>query len=156
VPERIRQTAISVASKVFETMFFISLRPQEEGLSEEASFQTSRSVLKGEIGFVGRFKGRLKLYLPSDLARLMASNFMGLEEEEVSESQMADMLNEVCNMICGNLVCDLDRQAVWDLTLPTSGPISAGEMEEESEGSGTTVDFEGEGHAMRLVVRVEN
>ncbi len=138
-------------------MFFISLTPKEGGLSEEPEFfHASGSILKGEIGFYGRYRGRLKLYLPSDLARSMASNFMGLEEEEVSDSQTNDMVKELCNMICGNLVCELDRKAVWNLALPMSGPISFQEMEEDQKGSGTTVDFNDGEQGVRLTVQVEN
>jgi len=156
--EEIRPIAISVISKVFETMFFISLTPKEGGLTEEPEFlQAPSSILKGEIGFQGRYKGRLKLYLPSDLARSMACNFMGLGEEEVSESQTSDMVKELCNMICGNLVCELDRKTVWNLTLPVSGPISLQEMEEDNnKGSGTTVEFSDGGQGLRLTVHFEN
>jgi CheY-specific phosphatase CheX len=150
--EEIRKRAISVALKVFETMFYIPLELQEEGMP----CLPTASVYRAEIGFRGKQSGKMRLYLPSDLARTMALNFMGLEEEEVTEAQAMDVTGEVCNMVCGNLFSELDKKTVWDLTMPQTLPVSYDEMVVGDPGAEIMVDFNAEGYAIKLNMEIEN
>jgi len=154
--EDVRQAAISATSKVFETMFFITVELQEESGGEALSLESCPSLLKGEIGFQGKHSGQLKLYLPSELAKMMATNFMGLEEESASDSQAMDMVNELCNMICGNLFTQLDRKVVWNLTVPRTQTISYQEMNESDYRTGIFFDFNIEGNGVRMAIQFEN
>jgi len=154
--ENLRQTVISVVSNVFETMFFLTLELQEEGWAEGMSSLTSSSTFfRGEIGFHGRQSGRLRLYLPSELAKAMATNFLGLEEGTATESQTQDMVSELCNVVCGNLLSQLDRKTVWDLSLPRTLPISSSEIKKEDEGSGIMLSFNTEGDEVRVNIQIE-
>jgi len=154
--ENLRQTVISVVSNVFETMFFLTLELQEEGWAEGMSSLTpSSTFFRGEIGFHGRQSGRLRLYLPSELAKTMATNFLGLEEETATESQTQDMVSELCNVVCGNLLSQLDRKTVWDLSLPRTLPISSSEIKKEDEGSGIMLSFNTEGDEVRVNIQIE-
>ncbi len=150
--EEIRDTAVSVTCNVFETMLFTFIEPRngEEG---KASFQPSADLLRGEIGFSGRVSGTLRLTLPMGLAKRMASNFMGLEEES-TESQAADLVNELCNMICGNLSCRLDRGVMWRLTIPKTRTLSPEEKEDETGQPTVAVDFDAEGERVNLSIRL--
>lgn len=154
--EEIRPAAISVISKVFETMFFIPLEIWGEGGEEEFPLSKSSGVFRGDIGFQGKYSGELRLYLPSELATMMAGNFLGLEEGTASESQTRDMVNELCNMVCGNLFSHLDRKTVWDLTLPHTQSISYEAMEGEiATKPALTVDFSADGYGIKLVIRLD-
>ncbi len=154
--ENLRQTVISVVSNVFETMFFLTLELQEEGWAEGMSSLTpSLTFFRGEIGFHGRQSGRLRLYLPSELAKAMATNFLGLEEGTATESQTQDMVSELCNVVCGNLLSQLDRKTVWDLSLPRTLPISSSEIKKEDEGSGIMLSFNTEGDEVRVNIQIE-
>jgi CheY-specific phosphatase CheX len=154
--ENLRQTVISVVSNVFETMFFLTLELQEEGWAEGMSSSIpSSTFFRGEIGFHGRQSGRLRLYLPSELAKAMATNFLGLEEGTATESQTQDMVSELCNVVCGNLLSQLDRKTVWDLSLPRTLPISSSEIKKEDEGSGIMLSFNTEGDEVRVNIQIE-
>jgi len=155
VLKEIRTAAISAASKVFETMFFIPLELPDKSAVEPTLLE-SPGIFKGEIGFHGEHSGQLRLYLPSRLADMMVSNFMGLEEGQATESQTIDMVNELCNMICGNLFSQLDRKLLWDLTTPSSQFISYQEMENEMTQEGAVaLDLIAEGFAVKLVIQFE-
>jgi len=153
--EDIRTIAVSVTSHIFETMFFTFLDPQGEGQEEEPSdFGSSSVFLKSEIGFVGKYSGKLELSVPMGLARTMVSNFIGLEEEEVLESQAVDMVSELCNMICGNLSSQLDGKNAWDLTIPKTQPVPRQEISDERKGPGITIDFDAEGQRVKLNIQL--
>jgi len=154
--ENVRRAAISAVSKVFETMFFIfpDLR-EESGGSSPSLFQVAEDSLRGEIGFRGNAAGTVRLYLPFCLALAMASNFMGCEGEAPSEIQVKDTVNELCNMICGNLVSQWDKKTVWNISLPRTGPISSPEAEKEWTASEIILDFMAEEQGLRLAIQFE-
>jgi CheY-specific phosphatase CheX len=153
--EDIRHTAISVTSRVFETMFFIPLElPEESSRKELRTDAPSSPVYRGEIEFQGKHSGKLMFYLPSEFAKTMASNFMGLKEETASESQSMDVVAEVCNVVCGNLLCELDRKAVWNLALPRIQSLAYQEMEEAKE-ERIALDFIADGYEIKLIIQLD-
>ena len=157
--EEIRKEAVSVTLNVFETMLFTFLEPRGEEKAKDLSFPGSGPVfLRGEIGFGGSRSGKLSLTLPLDPARKMASNFMGLEEEMASESQAIDLVNELCNMICGNLssrLAQLDRTVAWNLAIPGTRLLSRQEMEREGRRPGVEVDFDADGEWVNLNIQFD-
>lgn len=165
----IREKAISLVSNIFETMFFIFLELQEngeepkgrpEGMGKNPDGQpcdgSPLNFLRSEIEFQGKIQGRIRLYIPYQLARTMAGNFMGLEEEEVSESQTMDMAGEVTNMISGNLFSLLDKKAGCRLTMPQTAAISDSEIAAASGNAGITINFDAEGQRIKLHLQFES
>jgi len=151
--EEIRPTAISLASKLFERMFCLPLEPQKM----KQSLYKSPVVYKGEIGFHGKNSGRLMLYLPCDLADIMVQNFLDLDEGKTKESQKIDMINELCNMICGNLFFQLDQKVAWDLTLPRTNFVPPQEVEKETTPESVAIDLVAEGSfGVKLVIQFMN
>ncbi len=155
--EDIRNAAIAVTLKVFETMFFIPLelqdRKQEEG---HPPLESPPSYLRGEITFQGKWSGKIGLYLPAELAKTMAANFMGSEEDEVSESKAIDMVSESCNVLCGNLLSQMDKKISHTLRIPQTRPISLLEMEEDISPGEIAIDFNAEDHPVKLVIQLES
>lgn len=155
--EEIRPAAISLASKLFERMFFLPLEPIIEPQRKKQPLYKSPIVYKGEIGFHGKNSGRLKLYLPCDLADIMVQNFLDLDDGETKESQTVDMINELCNMICGNLFFQLDQKAAWDLTLPCTNFVPPQEVEKEPTPESVAIDLVAEGlFGVKLVIEFMN
>ena len=157
--EEMRETAVSVTLNIFETMLFTFLEPRDAAEGRERSLlKSSVALVRGEIGFQGKHSGRLGLTLPLELAERMASNFMGLEEERASESQAIDLVNELCNMICGNLSSQLARSGQglsWNLAIPQTRVLSRPEMEEEATAKGIEVDFDADGDWVNLHIRFD-
>jgi len=155
--EEIHETAVSVISNVFETMLFTFLEPQdgEEG-RDPSALHSSAVWLRGEIGFSGKYSGTLRLTLTLRLARRMASNFMGLEEDESSESQAVDLVNELCNMVCGNLSCRLERALMWKIAIPRTQVLSHPEPEDGATRPEISVDFDADGERVNLSIQLSS
>lgn len=153
--ENIREVAQDVVSNVFETMFFILSNSCEDDRHEEEPLRFSPTIFRGEIGFRGNRSGRLILSVPYELAKMMAINFMGLEDGEISESQTMDVVGELCNVICGNLFARLDKKNTYVLTMPRTQSISPQEMDDGNHDSGITIDFDAEGHQVKFDLQFE-
>jgi len=154
--ENVHQATRAVISKVFETMFYLWAEPCDGGQEQSQASEPPPSFLRGEIGFEGKFSGALRLSLSTGLARKMAINFMGLEKDEVSESQMMDVVSETCNTTCGNLLSHLDKKSAYALTPPRTQPISAEQLHEESQPGSVLLHFDVEGERLRVEIQLES
>ena len=154
--EDIRKTAEAVLSNVLETMFFVAVDPFENDQGEDPSLKGSPNFFKGEIGFKGKYSGLLTLYLPTELTKTMAVNFMGTEENVVPEAQAMDMVGELCNILCGNLLSRLDKKTGYVLTTPRTVFSSPQEMEVDVCRSGMAINFSIEGERAKLCLHLES
>ena len=127
-----RQSLVSVMSNIFATMFFLDIEPQEIGkvpeppvglpLNSPGVESQTDGFIRSSIRFEGPRSGIIRLILPAAVAKLMAKNFLGLEEEEVSKSQTGDMAGELANIISGNLLPALDKKGSYSRSLPKTEP----------------------------------
>jgi CheY-specific phosphatase CheX len=124
----LQEAAVGAISTVFETMFFVFLEPSssDSGDPHPGPSSPNEPWLKCRLGFRGKLRGQLRLFLPFPLARDLTTNFLGLEEE-ASEQQVIDMTKELTNMICGNLFSRYDRVQGFALTIPEAEVIGFGE-----------------------------
>ena len=117
---KIEETLSLVAEDVFEELTFILVMP-DDGSMEHDDREDSPDWVAG-IRFQGPFSGALFLRATEDLAPMIASNMLGLEDgEEPVPGQIEDAFKELLNVICGNLlprlVGDEPVFAVKDLEL---------------------------------------
>jgi CheY-specific phosphatase CheX len=162
VIEEIRRAAIVAVSQVFEKMFFLFVEEQEEEAGKGAAQGGGRALLNvspvrwvwGEIGFEGAASGKIQLTLPCRLALTLAANFMGLEEESVSEAELLDVVGELNNMISGNLFSLLNRKAKYTLTRPKTELISDDEKKNRFQESGQVIHFQADGHQIELDLKL--
>lgn len=153
--DEIVKKAIAVTGQVFETMFFTPISVQQEGDEGPDGANPSFSTFfRGEIGFEGRYAGSLALSLPVELAKMMAANFMGLDGESASDSQTMDTVNELCNIICGNLFSQLDKKTVWNLTIPQTQEVSGPPADTGNEERSGAVRFDADGYPVWLQIRL--
>ncbi|MCF8045406.1 MAG: chemotaxis protein CheX [Desulfarculaceae bacterium] len=111
------QTATST-SEVMETMFFLPVE-KNTGISiEESGLCGPDEVRAAGISFSGAVSGRIRIFVPETLLRMMAGNFMGLNTEEVSTDDTAGTLTEALNMIAGNALRKIDDRVSSHLGLP--------------------------------------
>jgi CheY-specific phosphatase CheX len=70
------------------------------------------ALMKGDDGLV--------LAVPEALARTIAANFLGMDEDDpIVEEHGSDSLGEILNVICGHLLTALyGRDGVFDLSIP--------------------------------------
>ena len=160
--EEMRQSLVSVMSKIFATMFFLDIEPQETGKIQGSSAALlphppgvegqSGGFMRSSIRFEGPCSGMISLIFPAALAQLMAKNFLGLGEEEASESQTRDMAGELANIISGNLLAALDQKESYSLSLPRIEPNADREVNRPGSRCGCAMDFDAEGHWVQLSI----
>jgi CheY-specific phosphatase CheX len=148
------ETAREVVLNIFETMCFIALEPLAPDRASVPSRRPPCALLRGEIVFQGETSGRLRLYVPSDLAKSMAVNFLGQEDEEISDAHLLDMVCELSNMVGGNLLSRLGRNMDYTLAPPQSRLLSPEEMTKDLRGSDRRVDLETE-EGDRVTLHIE-
>lgn len=153
----LREAAVGAISHVFETMFFVFLEPYspDSGDPPNGHRSPNEQWLECRLGFKGTLRGNLRLFLPFPLARDLATNFLGLEEE-ASEQQVIDMTKELTNMICGNLFSRYDRVQGYALTIPEAEVIRFGESAVPGTSpEGLRLDFLAEDLMIRLEIQLE-
>jgi hypothetical protein len=160
--EEMRQSAVSVLSKIFATMFFLDIEPQEMdkvpgspvALPPNPPEVESQSggFIRSRIRFEGPRSGMISLILPAALAQLMSKNFLGLEEEEPSKSQTSDMAGELANIISGNLLPALDKKGSYSLSLPQTETGAHPEVDHPGSRSGCAIDFDVEGQWVQFSI----
>jgi CheY-specific phosphatase CheX len=102
---------LSAASDVLESMYFTSVMgPSEVPLS-------GAGWIAG-LEFQGELSGTFALRMSKESARLLAANFFGEEESDISETAVADMVGEMANMICGSVLSRMEKEIHFRLSHP--------------------------------------
>lgn len=131
------------ASEVLETMYFTGVL----GLAEDPDVDRGGwpSV---RLAFSGPHSGSFGVRAPGEVARTLASNFLGVDEKEISEQQMGEVLCELANIICGATLVRLAGDARFSLTHPEIQP-------DGREQEGTTVVLELDSGLLEVWFRAE-
>jgi CheY-specific phosphatase CheX len=117
-PENLRSYLSQQAIATFNVMLRMTLEPLDPGQPIAQPVEH----LVGVVGFAGpKVAGTLALTVSPAHARSMAGSFLGFGPgESVDEAVVSDVLGEVGNMICGNLVSWLAKRSLdTELGLPT-------------------------------------
>lgn len=114
--QMIREALKDVTFNVLEMMFFAipELRENNEPTSND---------VEGSIELTGEKKISLLVLFPKELGLSLASNFLGLAPEDVSDEQLLDLTREMINMVGGNLLTNLGDEK-FSLGLPDSRMVS--------------------------------
>ncbi|MFO7753342.1 MAG: chemotaxis protein CheX [Desulfobacteraceae bacterium] len=113
------QIAIST-SEVMETMFFLPVE-KNGGISlEDTGLCSANETLAAGISFSGAFSGRICIFMPDSLLKMMAENLMGLNPDDVTAEDTAGTLTEALNMIAGNALRKIDDRFSSHLGLPAT------------------------------------
>lgn len=91
----------TVAKQVFESVAYVSLRPEED----EVGVDLRGDMVKAAVAFKGPFNGQLQIEVPRSLLPELACNMLGEDEDSPGiNAQGMDALGELTNIICGNLL----------------------------------------------------
>lgn len=129
------QTTAST-SEVMETMFFLPVEINTGMSIEKSGLCGPEEIRAAGISFSGAVSGRIRIFVPAALLRMMAENFMGINSEEATKEDAAGTLNEALNMIAGNAIRKIDDRASSHLGLPE--PIDPSDLRK----AGSPVLFE--------------
>jgi CheY-specific phosphatase CheX len=109
---------VRVAAEVLATMFF------EEAVPSACEHAWLSTAVSAQLTFDGSHFGSLLLSVSPDNARSIASGFLGLDPEELTDSQPGEVILELANILCGALMSTLWPESTLSLGTPelvTSG-----------------------------------
>lgn len=99
--------------EVLETMFFV--RELDDGVIPDGA---STPDLAAQLDFEGNPGGQLTLILAGHAARTVAADFLGADEDELSEQQVEEVACELANMICGSVLSRTESETRFCLSSP--------------------------------------
>lgn len=106
-------------SEVLETMFFLSLDffPNDADIRDLWTIGKDQ-IVGAKLNFSGPLSGYAIFCIPKKLALSITADFMGKDEEEISDDQINGTVKEIINMIIGNTFSMYDPEVVFDLGVP--------------------------------------
>lgn len=108
-----------VLENVLEQYAFMFCEPSEP----EHMPEPDGSLLQVTMTFSGASRGALCVAVPQALAAELATNALGIDEEEQPEGAADDALRELLNIICGQtLTAVAGEEPVFDLSIPAVAP----------------------------------
>ena len=105
-------------SDVLETMFFLSLDFSDD-IDILEQWDTGKDpVIAAKLSFSGPLSGYAVFCIPKKSALSITADFMGKDEQEISDDQINETIKEIINMIIGNTFSKYDPDVVFDLGVP--------------------------------------
>jgi CheY-specific phosphatase CheX len=104
-----------VFADVLEIMFF------EEAVDTSCEHGWIASARSVRLAFDGSHCGEFLLSVAPEVAQSIAPAFLGIESEETTDEQCAQVLRELANILCGSVLSQLWPDA--DLSLAVPEPI---------------------------------
>lgn len=106
-------------SDVLETMFFLSLDFFHNDADIRELWRTEKDqILAAKLTFSGPLSGYAVFCIPKKSALSITADFMGKDEQEISDDQIDGTVKEIINMIIGNTFSRYDPDVVFDLGVP--------------------------------------
>ena len=111
------QLLSQAAEEVLGTMFFSFVDPVNS-IDDLMEGPVLIQVLKSSLRFQGPVKGAVETYCALSICRSLAANFLGQEEEELSQEMVQDAFKEMTNMVVGRFLALIEPERVCALGLP--------------------------------------
>jgi CheY-specific phosphatase CheX len=109
-PVEVDRALARCTGRVLETMCYADPLPIT-GLEEGQPF------IRTQLRFHGTYSGVFHLDITEDAGRSLATTFLG-SDEDVPAPEMASVICELTNMICGSMLSTLDARADIHLDAP--------------------------------------
>jgi CheY-specific phosphatase CheX len=101
-------------TEVLETMFFTSVLDTCTGSRVPAG----TPAMSSRLTFRGDPSGVFEIGITEGAARSLAANFLGEEEQELSETRAGDVVCELANMLCGSVLSRIGENFTFELSHP--------------------------------------
>ena len=105
-------------SDVLETMFFLSLDFSNDIDLLELWDTGKDPIIAAKLSFSGPLSGYAVFCIPKKSALSITADFMGKDEQEISDDQINGTVKEIINIIIGNTFSMYDPDVVFDLGVP--------------------------------------
>lgn len=109
--------------EVFGTMYFMPVQ-MLEGVPDRNEWDLDSVYVSAEINFVRKKNTRIKFFFPDNLARNVAEGFLGIDPDEISDSQAVDTMKEAANMVVGCFLGKADPDGICKLGIPIASRIT--------------------------------
>jgi CheY-specific phosphatase CheX len=107
------------AQEILERMFFLVVDQVVDQVDLPREDSPLENLLATEIQFHGEHSGRLRMVVRESCASELAANFTGMPDPgQLNWEQVAEVLRELTNMMCGTTLSRLAPQSVFDLDPP--------------------------------------
>jgi CheY-specific phosphatase CheX len=120
---QIKEMLLQTMSEVFETMFFSFLEPLFEIPARE-EIEVSVDYINTIISYSGTKNATVNFYFPIGLAKFITSNFLGIDESALEDSQVVDTAKETANMAIGSFLGKLDPEGNCTLAIPEANSLN--------------------------------
>jgi CheY-specific phosphatase CheX len=112
IDREVAESLAAAVSDVLETMFFSPV------LGEVPVSTAPPEAVAARLPFSGARSGDFGIRLAAGAAQVIAAGFLAEETREPSQEQVAEVVCELANMLCGSVLSRLDRGAHFDLGSP--------------------------------------
>jgi CheY-specific phosphatase CheX len=108
---------------VLDSMYFTTVletsHPKEPGDAVEGEeIAVGDEEHAFSLGFQGDVCGRFGLHLGAATGRMLAANFLGEDEADLSAIEIAEVIGELANMLCGAVVSKVEGRSKFVLSHP--------------------------------------
>ncbi|MBS1802435.1 MAG: chemotaxis protein CheX [Acidobacteria bacterium] len=102
---------IAAVAEVLETMFFTEIL-------QVGGSHPSLPALGARVAFTGHNSGIVSIRISEAAARSLTASFLGESEESLSQTQVANLVCELANMLCGCIVSKMAAHGCFTLDSP--------------------------------------
>ncbi len=127
-------------SEVLESMFFLPIDLVADTAVDTAAADGDPTVA-ARVDFSGPSTGCFLLRVPGELARTVASDFLGVDIAAVARDDIEGTIREMLNMLAGNTLSRYDPDTVFDLGVPATMPIGAVDADARDGGEAVCLDI---------------
>jgi CheY-specific phosphatase CheX len=101
-------------------MYFITVlgTASPETAPETAELPDAEKPLAYSLNFAGDISGRFGLSLEPGAAHSLAANFLGEEAENISSTEIDEVVGELTNMFCGSVMSRVEGKNKFMLSHP--------------------------------------
>lgn len=111
--QALRQALRQSVDDVLDKMFFVCPLGEAEVAPEDAA-----PAIAVRLAFEGELSGELTLRLAPQAAHSIAADFLGEDEESLTEQQTGEVAREMANMICGSMLSRVESSTAFHLAGP--------------------------------------
>jgi CheY-specific phosphatase CheX len=123
IEDAVRHLLFESARHALETMCFTA----PDATSADPS-RPPGELIASHLTFAGAPPGRFGAVVSAPVARNIAANFLGAEDDAaVRPEQVREVVGELTNMICGAVLSELESNVNFDLSAPA--PVLVAETE---------------------------
>ena len=112
VLESLQEVLADSLGQVMQNMCFILVSESDDASS------TEKIWVERVLEFSGPVRGEFRIRAPFDSAAHIASDFLGEDLEQLTATQIHEVISEMANVVCGNVLGNCYPSNAFSLTSP--------------------------------------